>query len=166
MAQGATEPSSCFSLLPSPSLPPVHAEESLSFIVKVMLSHLSQSLMLSYCCIPTPPPPPLILPACSPSYAADWCMCEYVWNHNLHLYVHNWPNQQMVIALKFKRFICFHIHKKGTPPTPKSILLTFTAAISLDRYNTFNYITLSASILPLAALASLKPRSRAHSSWW
>lgn len=50
------------------------------------------------------------------------------------------------------------------PPTPKSILPTFTAAISLDRYNTFNYITLSASILPLAALASLKPRSRAHSS--
>lgn len=118
MAQGATEPSSCFSLLPSPSLPPVHAEESLSFIVKVMLSHLSQSLMLSYCCIPTPPPPPLILPACSPSYAADWCMFEYVWNHNLHLYVHNWPNQQMVIALKFKRFICFHIHKKKVPPPP------------------------------------------------
>lgn len=123
MAQGATEPSSCFSLLPSPSLPPVHAEESLSFIVKVMLSHLSQSLMLSYCCIPTPPHPHLssFLPVHLHMLLTGVClnMCEYVWNHNLHLYVHNWPNQQMVIALKFKRFICFHIHKKKVPPHPQ-----------------------------------------------
>lgn len=64
-ATEATEPSGCF----SPSLQysllyhrllcsPLHAEENLSFIVKVMLSHLSQSLLLN-CCIPSPSPPSL-----------------------------------------------------------------------------------------------------------
>ncbi|CAB1415223.1 unnamed protein product [Pleuronectes platessa] len=42
------------------SFPPViprssHAEENLSFTVKVMLSHLSQSPLLSCCCCITPP---------------------------------------------------------------------------------------------------------------
>lgn len=69
----ATQPWSCFFLpcarflpiFPPPSsmsVPlPFHAEKNLSFIVKVMLSHLSQSLLLSCCCccIPSPSPPSL-----------------------------------------------------------------------------------------------------------
>ena len=73
-----------------------HAEENLSFIGNVMLSHLSQSLLLS-CCIPSPSPlsPPVHLHTLLTGnlcMCTHFCMCGcaclsiwiHVWNHNLH----------------------------------------------------------------------------------
>lgn len=55
--------------LPQSSPALLRAQENLSFIVKVMLSHLSQSLMLSFFCFyPSPSTLLLFFIACSPSH--------------------------------------------------------------------------------------------------
>lgn len=154
-ATGAAEPSSCSSLpllsfpsvippLPSPSLLSMR-RKNLSFIVKVMLSHLSQSLLLS-CCIPSPstPSPPVHLH----THAADGnCVYVHIFLPMYALFVHLNPCMKPQLTspcvyiyiffkdstahgyrLKMQRSICFffHIHQ-GFPDLPsRSFPLTGT----------------------------------------
>lgn len=179
----ATQPSSC-SFLPCshflPSSPlfhlspsPFHAEENLSFIVKVMLSHLSQSLLLS-CCIPSPSPPSLPvhlhtlltgmyvhINACSTHQTS---ICMYTWRH-FRPCVRPKRSPHVFIVSKFKD-LCF-------APFSSKLLLLLTDLHNCNFPWQGQYILLHHSLnTPLPPLllppllTSFKPGTCTRFSWW